>query len=64
MLLDLGDERFRARTQLIRGDRVRLVLEYPAEDRYRNTIRADLAELLRPAAEASKPARSGGGRSR
>ena len=47
MLLDLEDERVLARIRRLNGDRVRLVLEYPAEARYREAVLSALAELIR-----------------
>lgn len=51
MLLDLEDERVLARIRRLNGDRVRLVVEYPAEARYREAVLSALAELIRPSAE-------------
>jgi hypothetical protein len=47
MRLDLTDERLRARITRLRGDRIRLVLDYPSEPRYRDVVMEALAELLR-----------------
>jgi hypothetical protein len=48
MLLDLEDPGIRARISGLSGGRTRLVIEYPTE-RYRDTVLAALADMLRPA---------------
>ena len=49
MRLELDDERLRARVSRLTGDRVRLVLDYPAEPHYRDAVLTVLSDLLRPA---------------
>lgn len=56
MLLDLEDERLRARINRLPGDRVRLVLDYPAEDRYRRQVMSALADIIRSARQETHPA--------
>lgn len=55
MLLDLEDERLRARITRLSGDRARLVLDYPAEARYRDAVLTALSDLLRPERRESAP---------
>ena len=49
MLLDLAEPGIQARITLLKGERVRLVLDYPREAPYRARVLAALSELLRPA---------------
>lgn len=56
MYLDLADIQIRASIKRISGDRIRLVLEYPREDVYRDKIMSALSELLKP----PKPREEGG----
>jgi hypothetical protein len=55
MLLDLEDERLKARISRVSGDRVRLVLDYPAEPRYRQAVLRALSDLLRSGAAGTAP---------
>lgn len=49
MLLDLAEPGIQARITLLKGDRVRLVLDYPSEAPYRDKVLSALSEILRPA---------------
>ena len=53
MLLDLEDVQIRASIRRVASDRIRLVLEYPREDHYRDRVLAALADLLRPSLPAT-----------
>lgn len=48
MLLDLDDVRIISRFTYIRGDRIRLTIEYPRTTEYRDRIMDALADILRP----------------
>jgi hypothetical protein len=61
MVLDLEDLRIRASLRRLTGDRVRLVLDYPAEECYRNRVLKALADLLRPAPARPKGSRGPAG---
>ena len=47
MLLDLEDKELRVRLTGLTGGRMRLVIDYPADPRYRESVFGALAELLR-----------------
>jgi hypothetical protein len=49
MLLDLEDVQIRVRIVRIADDKIRLTLEYPRAETYRNRVMNALADLLRPA---------------
>lgn len=51
MQLDLADPEIRARTSLVAGSRLRLVLDYPRIPPYPDRVMAALSDLLRPAPE-------------
>jgi len=53
MRVDLAD--IRVRTALTIDGRVRMVLEYPAEDAYRDRAMQALTQFLRPAEPSGQP---------
>lgn len=51
MLLHLEDERLTVRLRGLADGRHRLVIDYPAEPRYRETVFTALSELLKPGSD-------------